>query len=99
MGTLTFFKSGATFLCRCFFFLKVKISSTNARLKNDREERIKMEEKVKYAFLGGIVVLLTKFIFNFPAEDFLMLRSLRGNYDCEPLLGIYSVSNWVVLYI
>ena len=78
--------------------LNLKISSTNARLKNEREERIKMEEKVKYAFLGGIVVLLTKLIFNFPAEDFLMHRS-RGNYDCEPLLGIYSVSNWVVLYI
>ena len=64
----------------------------------EREERMKMEEKVKYAFLGGIVVLLTKLIFNFPAEDFLMHRS-RGNYDCEPLLGIYSGSNWVVLYI
>jgi len=81
------------------FSLKSKIAATNARLKNEREERIKMEEKVKYTFLGGIVVLLTKLIFNFPAEDFLMHRSLRGNYDCEPLLGIYSGSNWVVLYI
>ena len=97
--TLTFSNQERLFFADVLFFLKVKISSTNARLKNEREERIKMEEKVKYAFLGGIVVLLTKLIFNFPAEDFLMLRSLRGNYDCEPLLGIYSGSNWVVLYI
>jgi len=81
------------------FSLKSKIAAAKARLKNEREERIKMEEKVKYTVLWGIVVLLTKLIFNFPAEDFLMHRSLKGNYDCEPLLGIYSGSNWVVLYI
>jgi len=82
------------------FFLKSKIKETEARLKNEREERIKMEEKVKYTVLGGIVVLLTKLLFNFSTEDFLMHRSyLGGNYDCEPLLGIYSDPNWVVLYI
>ena len=97
--TLTFSNQERLFFADILFSLKVKISATNARLKNEREERIKMEEKVKYTFLGGIVVLLTKLIFNFSAEDFLMHRSLRGNYDCEPLLGIYSGSNWVVLYI
>ena len=97
--TLTFSNQERLFFADVLFSLKVKISATNARLKNEREERIKMEEKVKYTFLGGIVVLLTKLIFNFSAEDFLMHRSLRGNYDCEPLLGIYSGSNWVVLYI
>ena len=76
------------FFADILFSLKSKIAAANARLKNEREERIKMEEKVKYTVLGGIVVLLTKLIFNFSAEDFLMHRSLRGNYDCEPLLGI-----------
>ena len=97
--TSTFSNQERLFFADILFSLKVKISATNARLKNEREERIKMEEKVKYTFLGGIVVLLTKLIFNFSAEDFLMHRSLRGNYDCEPLLEIYSGSNWVVLYI
>merc|ERR1711873_207503 len=96
--TLTFSNQERLFFADVLFFLKVKISSTNAHFKNEREERIKMEEKVKYAFLGGIVVLLTKLIFNFFAEGFLMHRS-RGSYDCEPLLRIYSGSNWAVLYI
>ena len=98
--TLTFSNQERLFFADILFSLKVKISATNARLKNEREERIKMEEKVKYTVLGGIVVLLTKLLFNFSTEDFLMHRSyLGGNYDCEPLLGIYSAPNWVVLYI
>merc|ERR1712240_431722 len=97
---LTFFKSGATVLCRYFVRLKNKIAATKAHLKNEREERIKMEEKVKYTVLWGIVVLLTKLLFNFSTEDFLMHRLyIGGNYDCEPLLGIYPDPNWVVLYI
>ena len=93
--TLTFSNQERLFFADVLFFFKIKINLCTF----EREERMKMEEKVKYAFLGGIVVLLTKLIFNFSAEDFLMHRSLRGNYDCEPLLGIYSGSNWVVLYI
>ena len=73
--TLTFSNQERLFFADILFSLKVKISATNARLKNEREERIKMEEKVKYTVLGGIVVLLTKLIFNFSAEDFLMHRS------------------------
>ena len=57
------------------FSLKSKIAATKARLKNEREERIKMEEKVKYTVPWGIVVLLTKLLFNFSTEDFLMHRS------------------------
>merc|ERR1712121_446335 len=65
--TLTFSNQERLFFADILFSLKVKISATKARLKNEREERIKMEEKVKYTVLGGIVVLLT--------EDFLMHRS------------------------
>ena len=98
--TLTFSNQERLFFADILFFLKVKISATNARLKNEREERIKMEEKVKYTVPWGIVVLLTKLLFNFSTEDFLMHRSyIGGNYDCEPLLGIYPGPNWVVLYI
>ena len=88
------------FFADILFSLKSKIAAAKARLKNEREERIKMEEKVKYTVLWGIVVLLTKLLFNFSTEDFLMHRSyIGGNYDCEPLLGIYPDPNWVVLYI
>merc|ERR1712101_60300 len=51
--TFNFFKSGATFLCSTLFFLKSKIAATKARLKNEREERIKMEEEVKYCSGGN----------------------------------------------
>ena len=57
------------------FSLKSKIAATKACLTNEREERIKMEEKVKYTVPWGIVVLLTKLLFNFSTEDFLMHRS------------------------
>ena len=88
------------FFADILFSLKSKIAAAKARLKNEREERIKMEEKVKYTVPWGIVVLLTKLLFNFSTEDFLMHRSyIGGNYDCEPLLGIYPDPNWVVLYI
>merc|ERR1712082_458620 len=90
--TLTFSNQERLFFADVLFLFKINLCTF------EREERIKMEEKVKYAFLGGIVVLLTKLIFNFSAEGFLMHRS-RGNYDCEPLLRIYSGSNWAVLYI
>merc|ERR1712240_409308 len=83
------------FFADILFSLKSKIAAAKARLKNEREERIKMEEKVKYTehVLWGIVVLLTKLLFNFSTQDFLMHRSyIRGNYDCEPLLGIYPDS-------
>merc|ERR1711873_359569 len=85
------------FFADILFSLKSKIPAAKARLKNEREERIKMEEKVKYSelVLWGIVVLLTKLLLNFSTEDFLMHRSyIRGNYDCEPLLGVYPDSQW-----
>merc|ERR1712112_512371 len=97
---LTFSNQERLFFADISFFLKSKLAATKARLKNEREERIKMEEKVKYTVPWGIVVLLTKLLFNFSTEDFLMHRSyLGGNHDCEPSLGIYSAPNWVVLYI
>merc|ERR1712033_16352 len=73
--TLTFSNQERLFFADILFSLKVKISATKARLKNEHEERIKMEEKVKYTVLGRIVVLLTKLLFNFSTEDFLMHRS------------------------
>merc|ERR1712033_30408 len=100
--TLTFSNRERLFFADILFSFKSKIAAPKARLKNEREERIKMEEKVKYTelFLCGIVVLLTKLLFNFSTEDFLMHRSyIGGNYDCEPLLGIYPDPNWVVLCI
>merc|ERR1711873_58312 len=99
---LTFSNQERLFFADILFSLKSKIAAAKARLKNEREERIKMEKKVKYTelVLWGIVVLLTKLLFNLSTEDFLIHRSyLRGNHDCEPSLGIYSASNWVVLYI
>ena len=88
------------FFADILFSLKSKIAATKARLKNEREERIKMEEKVKYTVPWGNVVLLTKLLFNFSTEDFLMHCSyIGGNYDCEPLPGIYLIPNWVVLCI
>merc|ERR1712240_207201 len=36
------------FFADILFSLKSKIAAAKARLKNEREERIKMEEKVKY---------------------------------------------------
>merc|ERR1711873_289670 len=97
---LTFLNQERLFFADILFFLKSKIAATKARLKNEREERIKMEEKVKYTVPWGSVVLLTKLLFNFSTEDFLMHRSyIGGNYDCEPLLGIYPDPNLVVLYI
>jgi len=36
------------FFADILFFLKSKIAETEARLKNEREERIKMQEEVKY---------------------------------------------------
>merc|ERR1711873_268852 len=88
------------FFADILFSLESKIAAAKARLKNEREERIKMEEKVKYTVLWGIVVLLTKLLFNFSTEDFLLHRPyIGGNYDCECLLGIYPDPNWVVLCI
>jgi len=81
--TLTFSNQERLFFADILFSLKSKIAATKARLKNEREERIKMEEKVKYTVPWGTVVLLTKLPFNFSTEDFLMHRSyIRGNYDC-----------------
>merc|ERR1712240_98430 len=97
--TLNFSNQERLFFADVFPSLKSKIAATKARLKNEREERIKMEEKVKYCS-GGNCRSSYKLLFNFSTEDFLMHRSyLGGNYDCEPLLGIYSDPNWVVLYI
>merc|ERR1712240_409331 len=86
---LTFSNQERLFFADILFFLKFKISATNACLKNELEERIKMEEKVKYTFLGGIVVLLTKLIFNLSAEDFLMHRSWEVIMTVNPYWSLF----------
>ena len=63
--TLTFSNQERLFFADVLFFFKFFNLCTF-----EREERMKMEEKVKYAFLGGIVVLLTKLIFNFFRRGF-----------------------------
>ena len=101
------------FLCTLNFFqirndcsLQISCSSLKVKLQKLRhvwKTNVKKELRWKKKWntvLGGIVVLLTKLLFNFSTEDFLMHRSyIGGNYDCEPLLGIYPDPNWVVLYI
>merc|ERR1711873_304800 len=97
--TLTFSNQERLFFADVLLSLKSKIAATKAHLKNECEERIKMEEKVKYCSGGNCrssyKTPIQFFYRGFSNASFV----LGGNYDCEPLLGIYSGPNWVVLYI
>merc|ERR1711873_220768 len=95
---LTFSNQERLFLADILFSLKSKIAATKARLKNEREERIKIRKSEIHCSVGNCRSSY-KTPIQFFYRGFSNASYIGGNYDCEPLLGIYPNPNWVVLYI
>ena len=75
--------------------LKVKLQKLRHVWKTNVKKELKWKKKwnTLNLFCEELSFFFQNSYFNFSTEDFLMHRSyIRGNYDCEPLLGVYPDS-------
>merc|ERR1711873_260281 len=84
---LTFSNQERPFFADILFSLKSKIAATKACLKNEREEKSEIHCSVGNC-RSSYKTPIQFFYRGFSNASFLY----EGNYDCEPLLGIYPDS-------